>query len=295
MKFHTDEYFHIGAAHLGAGLPCQDYALSRATECGSMAYAIVSDGCSTAGRTDSGARVIAHTAEVALRDDWRRAKVPNVSGIPEISMHQKVLMQNARRNLGLVPQDLLATSLFAYVSVQSGYVHLRGDGVVAFVRTDGSMILRRYDWANNTPLYPAYVSDNFESFVQAHGGAAAEALAEDLWFYQPEKGFSHIGTVKHSAAQGIAGMTVQLKESSGTIDAYSYVALFTDGVTQVDGIEWKDAVLSLLAFKSVAGSFAKRRMISFIKDAQKKGKGPLDDIAYAVIRVVNDSEEANGS
>jgi hypothetical protein len=123
MRLYTDDYFHIGAAHLGSGLPCQDYALSRST--GDMAYAIVSDGCSTGGRTDSGARVVAHTAEVAIRDDWLRNRRPEPFSIPEMTMHQKVLMQNAKQNLGLLPQDLLATCSYAYVSARSGFVHMR--------------------------------------------------------------------------------------------------------------------------------------------------------------------------
>ncbi len=28
MQFFTDDYFHIGKAHLGSGKPCQDYAIS---------------------------------------------------------------------------------------------------------------------------------------------------------------------------------------------------------------------------------------------------------------------------
>ena len=32
MKFFTDDYFHIGKAHLGSGKPCQDYAISGGDE-----------------------------------------------------------------------------------------------------------------------------------------------------------------------------------------------------------------------------------------------------------------------
>jgi len=56
-------------------------------------------------------------------------------------------------------------------------------------------------------------------------------------------------------------------------------------VTQIDGVDWKDAVVQFLAFKNTAGEFAKRRMIRGIKDANKKGRGPFDDISYAVIGV----------
>jgi hypothetical protein len=156
------------------------------------------------------------------------------------------------------------------------------------------MFARRYDWANNMPLYPAYVADNFARFVRAHGSTAA-ALTEEQWMFKRDEAPTYLGTICHSVEKGIAGITVQLKESGGTIDNYEYVVLFTDGVTQVDGMDWKDAVLSLVSFKNVAGSFAKRRMISFIKDARKQGKGPMDDIAFAVIRIGADEEMGNAS
>ncbi len=289
MRFYTDDYFHIGTSHLGMGAPCQDYALSRSSEDGSMAYAIVSDGCSTGGRTDSGARVVAHTAEVAIRDEWQRNGAPQLSSIPEMTMQQKILMQSAKENLGLVREDLLATCMYAYVSAKGGFVHVRGDGVIAFVHPDGAMFLRRYNWANNMPLYPAYAGDNFARFINAHGGLDKEALTEERWWYQSEKGFVNLGSCVYSIRKSIGGITTQLKESSG-INGYKYVAVFTDGVTEVDGMDWKEAVLSLVSFKNVAGSFAKRRMISFIKDARKYGKGPIDDIAYAVIRVSENEE-----
>jgi hypothetical protein len=44
-------------------------------------------------------------------------------------------------------------------------------------------------------------------------------------------------------------------------------------------------VLDLLGFNSTTGEFAKRRLNQFVKQAQKIGKGPMDDIAYAVIHI----------
>jgi serine/threonine protein phosphatase PrpC len=69
------------------------------------------------------------------------------------------------------------------------------------------------------------------------------------------------------------------------MEEIEFIALFSDGVTQVDGVDWEDAVVELLSYKGTAGEFVKRRMIRAIKDWQKIGKGPTDDIACAVIGI----------
>jgi hypothetical protein len=45
-------------------MPCQDYALSGVTR--HLAYAVVADGCSSGGKTDIGARVLALATAIAL-------------------------------------------------------------------------------------------------------------------------------------------------------------------------------------------------------------------------------------
>ncbi len=47
----------------------------------------------------------------------------------------------------------------------------------------------------------------------------------------------------------------------------------------------RGAVSSLLAFKNTTGEFAKRRMIRGIKDFHQVGRGPIDDISFAVVRI----------
>ena len=254
-----------------------------------MAYAIVSDGCSSGARTDVGARIVAHSAEVATLEHWKRMKNATAENAAhEIDLHQQVLLTSSKVNLGLVQRDLLATSLYGYFSPQGGIVHVRGDGVIAFLHTDGLLELRRYEWNQNMPLYPAYFEDNFTAFANAHRLEEDRALTEETWTYRAARGFYCSARLARSVKAGIHGVTTNLERSM--MNEVAFIAVLTDGVTQVEGIDWKDAVVSLMSFKSVAGSFAKRRMIRFIKDAQKNGKGPLDDIAYAVIRVEKEEE-----
>lgn len=285
-KFTTDAHFHIGQAHLTGGMVCQDYALSGI--CGTAAYAVVSDGCSTGGNTDVGARILALATAKAICEYWHTRQLISCETTPlEIGVHQQVILSGARDMLGLVQSDMLATCLFACVCPGGGLVHVKGDGVVAHTLTNGSLRMIRFEWANNAPLYPAYGSDHYAEFVRFHGGdLTATKLTKEVWEYDADGAFTKIGSEDISLGAGIRGVTIPVETSQ--LDC---VAVFSDGVTQVDGMDWKDVVVDLLAFKMKAGRFAARRMARVIKEVEKIGKGPLDDIAYAVVLGESMSEE----
>ncbi len=289
MEFASDDYFHIGHEHVVAGKPCQDHALSGIH--GGAAYAIVSDGCSTGKLTDVGARLMSLSTASAIREHWdikQSALSPTVPD--EITVQQRIVLGGVQRALSLDCKDMLATCAYVYAGKTGGLVHVAGDGVVAFVNLDRSLKLFRFDWANNVPFYPAYAEDGFRSFVHAHGNLSSKALTMEQWRQDLGKEFVQEGTKLYTVAQGIKGVSIFFNALE--LSCLTCVAVFTDGVTRVDEMDWKDAAAQLLAFKTGVGEFAKRRMIRFIQDVKKAGKGPLDDIAYAVVRIATDTETA---
>lgn len=283
----ADHHFHIGSAHLTTGTPCQDYALSGVHEQG--AFAIVSDGCSTGRHTDVGSRILTLATAQAIRElplPYQGATVDTA----EVERFQQRQIFGTMLSLGLSQDDMLATCVYAHVTSTRCFVHMQGDGVVVFQKSNGEIHLFRYDWAENTPLYPMYANDDYTAFVRAHGGdMSKERLIREHWVFDPFSGF--VGPFVHgyTLGSGIRGTMLNL-----SLDDLTSVAVCTDGVTQVDGIDWKDAACELMRFKTFKGVFAKRRMMRFIKDAQQRGRGPIDDIAYAVIRI-SDSEEKESS
>ncbi len=275
MRFATDCYFHIGYSHLNGGKPCQDYAL--ADLCGDAAYAIVSDGCSSGGHTDVGARLLTFSVAQAIHEHR------------EILMHSKVMLSGLRETLGLSWHDTLATCIYAYVTPDRSFALAYGDGIIAHKVTGGKIYLSQLEWMDNRPFYPAYSGEHLLNFIQDHGGDVdAKRLLLKNWQYIPGDGFHHTSDEEFTLGEGIEGIRLNLQELA-EIDC---IAIFSDGAAQIDGLDWKDAVVQLLSFKTVEGEFAKRRMMRAIKDAQKNGRGPMDDIAYAVIRVIHEEEEA---
>ena len=123
------------------------------------------------------------------------------------------------------------------------------------------------------------------SFIQAHGGDINEKrLTKECWEYSSDGELLQLPSEEFTLGEGICGVTQPIPQD--VLETTDCIAVFSDGVTQIEGLDWKDAVVELLAFKTTEGEFAKRRMIRFIRDAQKDSKGPLDDIAYAVVRVI---------
>lgn len=292
QRFYVDDYFHIGQMHLGSGKPCQDYSFSGATDEG--AFALVSDGCSTGRHTDVGARVIA-LATVNTIQRWVKEKTVSIEKLDKMVTEQhKTAISKSIEAFGLELQDMLATCAYACITPEGGLINVNGDGVVAYIYIDGVVTLTSYQWSNNAPMYPAYAVDDYKSFIDFHGGHLDEPVLKiESYSYDQTQShpaiFAPISNVI-TLGEAINGRAIKISESE--TKNLKFIAVFTDGVMQVEGMGWQDVVLGLLAFKNLEGEFAKRRMIRFIKDSKRDNcKGPLDDIAYAVIRIDHEISE----
>lgn len=285
MKLFTDHHFIIGRAHQADGLPCQDYALSETDRDGQYAIAIVSDGCSTGDKTDVGARLIAlETAKTV--HDYLQTNTRLLVSIPNaarwITGQRDQRLSGTQQAMRLTHRDMLATCNFAWISADAGFVHMEGDGAFVIKHTDGSITMTKVEWPNNMPFYPAYRDCNSAGFIQAHGGDLdGEIVRIETWHVSKDGILMFLDNAHVSLRDGMAGLHIPLIE----IDRIELVAIFTDGISQIDGIDWKDAVRTFMGFKNAAGNFVKRRMNRGIAETMKLGRGPVDDLAQAVIRI----------
>lgn len=271
MELRVDHSFHIGEQHLRNGKPNQDYALSDTLQNG-LAYGIVSDGCSGGGLTDIGARLMALALKQAL-----------ASGPPcSVVDRAQAYLDSMRRSLELETSDMLATGLFA-IANQDGFVStlVLGDGVMIEQSTRGTLYAHKYEWSDNTPFYMAYTEEQRQQFRDRK-----PTLTHEVWTISgPDswtKGESGELSVGMATRKG-AGWSYDPPQK-GEWDLAS-VAVFSDGVLQVDTMPWQQVVFELMSFKSTNGQFATRRMNRFLQEAHKHGRGPLDDIAMAVVHL----------
>jgi len=288
MNFSTDSYYHIGAAHLTAGKPCQDYAASHSFSDDS-ACAVVSDGCSTGGRTDIGARILAlATIESIARN---RAKTGCNVSPTFIKEESHDILLTVEDQLGLLPEDMLATCLYCYLDQHGGFVHLQGDGVVALKYKHSGLVIHRFDWAKNAPYYPSYsIQDASRYIAMLHSGNPETAVLSQVIASKNESGAWEESRVDIPIAVAAPGYKIEV--SLDQAEALEFVAVFSDGVTQIGKVSggegmlnWRDMVTEFMSFKTTAGDFAKRRMLRGIRDLHKTGNGPIDDIGYAVIHI----------
>lgn len=271
MRFSADSYFCIGAAHVTAGKPCQDYALSRSTD--DSACAVVSDGCSTGGHTDIGSRIMALAACNSVTGGRTSRSADE---------DRESIVESARDLLHVFPTDMLATCILASVDHTGAYYRVHGDGVVAVGTAYGGIEMSHFEWADNTPFYPAYSEADRQRFIQVHGDEGRYRLRSETVFEPDSNSF----LIPYTVREGMQGILRRFPPQY-LLDI-KFIAVFSDGVAQIENVGWKDAIRELLAFKSTTGEFVKRRAMAAIRKWKESGKGPIDDFSMAVIYIDHD-------
>jgi hypothetical protein len=321
-QFATDSHFVIGLDHVNNCKPCQDYAEAGVIPIGDLsshglheesksddplqvdrenglAYSVDCDGCSSAGRTHIGACLYAVGTVSAILDYWETNPSITQETPHQIALRVENILETPKQQLKLKANDLFTTWSFAMLSPDGGFIHTWGDGIVAYKLRDGRILLTRFVWADNRPFYRAYASNPEHSaqFIKDHGGdLTAKRLTAEKWEYRPQQPFHPLDPQTYTLAEGIEGITTPL--TSAELAQIEFLALFSDGPERFDQHDWKDVVVNLLAFdpEALTGEFAKRRMRTFVRDAQRKAqtRGPLDDLSYAVIRLIDVHQESAG-
>lgn len=152
-------------------------------------------------------------------------------------------------------------------------IRVCGDGVVA-IKSDTGLHMWRMDWINNMPCYPAYEDDDFSAFIAAHD-SHERVFQMERWIGDGSS-FCQESYLTRDLNQNL----LRFGHHISTAERFSAVGVFSDGVTQVEGMPWQEVVVDLMNFRSTAGDFVKRRMNKFLKDHR-----PVDDIAMAAILV----------
>lgn len=276
---HADAHFRMGTGHEAEGSPCQDWATSGVTAAG-LPFAVVADGCSTSGRTDLGARVLALSAARAL------GVAGTTGGMAGLRRRVLDRAMEAGVVLGLRPGDMDATLAVAVAAPGGGArAFLFGDGLVA-LRTRDALDVRSIDWAGNMPGYPWYLLSPTmtDRFVQQSRAFAAEAGRACCTVTRTLIGEG--GAVLETESLGLdAGEALEGIEFDWTTGAQiDSLSVLTDGAAQFSGAGWTRVVSDLTAFRAArSGEFVRRRMSRALASLAKAGSRPVDDVAVAAI------------
>lgn len=274
MKFNADHFYCIGSSHHF----CEDFANASVSEDKEKAFAIVSDGCSSAKESQIGAMLLTKSAEQHLyptRSKDRAYEMVNLA------------MQGAnvfRRTLGVNLEALRATLLTVSVVDDNFRVTTTGDGVVvARHRTNGLEIMEII-YQSGAPFYPIYdlTQNDRERYLKEFPGEYTIRLHSS-------------GTIKEA--------TVQVDQNNGAItyayeypiDQYDLVGVMSDGVqtfykescngtskTPV-AVPLLEIVNEMFAFKNIQPNFVKRRTQKAFKAFEKLGYNHYDDFSIGVV------------
>jgi len=266
-KMHSDAYFVTGTAHP----VCQDYAFAGISHCWAnpkakllglrdLPYGIVSDGCSSSPNTDIGSRLLVHAlvSEMssfhAKRDD-------------ELIVRVAAIAHGVTKLLSLPEECLDATLLCCSESEEGPQVLMVGDGVAAARHKDGEIIAWHIEYDKSAPEYPSYKLN-----PTRHARFGSE--------FSPFKKIHKWSSVKGFTTTKITDdfLLYQCLDSNPEI-----VAVMSDGVGTFEGMEWHEVVTELMSFKNTKGHFVQRRVKRFLKNCQKNGIAPYDDVSMAAV------------
>jgi Protein phosphatase 2C len=280
----ADSAFNIGSTHA----VCQDYAVAANRSDTSIAaaapvaapYVVVSDGCSTSGSTDVGARLLVKAAEQILRQGGRHPVSPEELHVAaaQQALHWAEL-------IGLPPQAIDATLLTAYLDGDDLIVACSGDGVMVLQSRTGTLDVFVVSYPAGFPLYPGYLHQPERlRTLEAAGGVKKEvkhlrraALREPLLL----KSITHGSAVTEVIRVAVHDCLFAALLSDG-VHSFS-VCEQTGTGKRVEPVPLAAVLKDLVSFKSVGGSFVQRRLQRFRKDCLQRGWRHADDLALGTL------------
>lgn len=281
FTFNSDSTFHIGQLHKVHVTPCQDYADSKIIENDGRFILALSDGCSTAGKTDFGSRY------------WVRRFIANAQ--KEIQRDVPIVTAQDLELLALEPRDLFATLITVQRYKNFVEAQVFGDGVVVFRYEDGSLLIESFAWNDNTPFYPFYSAELGKSlgllarFEQFHSKALFPLTRTTV----KVSANGQVVTSRYECdmTEALKGISVLIELCTSELQLVS-VTIFSDGVHQFVqkenetlSYDYIDLVKQCTDFKSLQGDFLKRRVRKVLANMEKQGYYPYDDFSAVSLLV----------
>jgi len=277
----VSRFVTIGGFHMLAGQLCEDYALATQPEDG-VAIVAVADGCSGAhADTDIGARVICHAfahvmadhpaaREGRLRDDF--------DPMLESTMLQFAFTQDL--------SDYLATLVGIVATPRRASAILCGDGAIGVRFRDGRFELRTFAWRDDAPYYFMYrlepdVREQMIARLSADCPGAVQGQVVEFTV-----GDDGVASVVDRRAEAFTfdeferGRRFDFAPRRQQIEA---LAVFTDGIEKVGGVDAFQVVARLLARRDEPATSVGEHATSVLREFAERGNVPFDDLAFACI------------
>lgn len=271
-----DSYFEIGSSHL----ICQDYTLTGTYR--DMAYGIVSDGCSSAEFSETGAQILCHASKyyIALYHDLFFSSTGLASITNLLANSIRTRADEIRKIYPISRDSLQATLLISLMfkpqnmPVQS-LVFIWGDGV--FIKSaKGVVEVIEIDYPETNA--PVYLTTDMEAYKNKFG---IDKLVKRIRKYNFIS-----NSIQNVVEEQILIDTPCVFQSS--VDINDFVIITTDGLSQYQDqnkkpIQTELLVPQIMDYPSFKGQFVKRTMNFMKRDLIKKSWSHADDIGIATL------------
>lgn len=285
LNLNTNAYYEIGSSHR----VCEDYALSGIHE--DMAYAIVSDGCSSSKDSDVGARILSHIAKGVLI----YLKSRDIIGTPSfLDIFRELVVRKSlevKQSLGLSVNVFDATLLASVVYNDKAICLGWGDGLIIFVTEDRQIIAHEVNFTTGAPYYISYEMSpsKKEAYQQQYGDGK---IIVSNYIISPD-----MKVTSQNSELDLKYDCSVYKEAFAS--AFKFIAISSDGLSTYqddpkydqpegeDKTEYKaENIIPLVtAYKSTAGEFVVRRMQRMKNDLEKNHIIHFDDVSCATIAI----------
>lgn len=293
----SDSYFEIGSTHL----VCQDYAISYAND--DIAYAIVSDGCTSSPNTDIGARIVSIVAKDAINYLYQRENFNSVFNeklflnkfvitLKELII-KKCIEVKGSLNLNINSFDatlLIAIAFKKYKPLIFGW----GDGNFIIKYKDGVAQSISLSYDGNMPYYLSYQMcyEKDQAYRREQKGNVwvKEAIYNlpkcdirlgDYWkdkitSYDPFTfNFSRYLNTDFEVAQVIV--------SSDGLQSFQYDPKSDEYLKNESVFAISDVLPGISDYKNLVGEFVVRRMKSLEKENRLKHIIHTDDVSCSTL------------
>lgn len=254
----SDAFFVKGQSHD----ICQDYAIARDN------VIAVSDGCSL---INNNGKCYKHpNSDVAARIVALAAIQPECNA--SIPVYNEIRL--------LLDIEMDATLLKIRVENQEISLTTIGDGVIYMHHKNGEHRIIVISYEPNTPTYMSYLLEEKKTAMFLKN---APVFTNMIYVYDKNWNLIDISKVQETITT-LDNTTISFDNTKMEADT---ISLFSDGVTDIHTLEGKfptkDAVRALISFKRTNGEFVKARIKNQLKEWEKQGIYPNDDLSMATL------------
>ena len=279
----TDAYYEMGSSHQ----VCEDYALSGIYQ--DMAYAIISDGCSSSINSDVGARLIGHIAKgvvIYLKDRnlIGATDFPNV--FKELIVRKAIEVKNS---LGLSTDAFDATLLVNIALGEKVFSIAWGDGYIIYMTKESKLLVYDIGFSSGAPYYLSYEMNQAkkQNYMTEFGTGTITINSKSMLMdgtLEWQNSVTNTILAESLYKEGLASMMKFATVSSDGLGTYQDdPKIYRENESDRKSYEAVDIIPLVMAYKNITGEFAVRRMQRLRMDMDKAKIVHLDDVSCASI------------